>query len=346
MDALQDVWGSKAQQPLDEPEAIGPGYLRVQVSDACGRVDINAADFVTLSRLTGDADLAQAIMDWRGVGQEAEYYRNLPYPYMPRHGRFETTGELLLVKGMTPDVYYGSSGHPGLKDLTTVASTSLNTMADGQPRIGLNGLPGSDLWSVGWAQGMVNKYGGALTVNDLHSIILARDLLPNRRYTSLSQLAGALGSYQPEDLARIVDYFSVTSSPTTSGKVNVNTAPVEVLAALPGSSTAFANAIAQERDTAPFTSLGAVAQIMLSAGGPATFMQMIDSVTTKSSCFVIDSMGYTGAGRGFRRLCALVSRTKNQVTILYQREENVPLPPPEQDIVVASYSRRLHRALS
>ncbi len=352
VDSLQDVWGSQSQQPLDNPEALGPGYLRVQVSDACGRVDLNAptTTFQILTQLTGDPAIAQSIIDWRGSGQEASYYRALPYPYVPRQGRFQTTGELLLVKGMTPDLYYGTSGRPGLKDLTTVMSTSSNTTADGKPRISLNVLEGyPDM--PDFAQRIVNKCGGVVTLADANKLARGLDRLRavsggRSGYTSLGQLVQAAEFYQPEDLARIIDYFAINTNSTISGKVNVNTAPVEVLAALPGSSSAFANAVVQQRDTAPFTSLGAVVRAMCSAGGLPTFVAMADYVTTKSSCFVIDSMGYTGTGRGFRRLCALVQRTSTQVNILHQWEENVPLPPPQQEIAMADESRRLHRVLS
>jgi len=40
-------------------------------------------------------------------------------------------------------------------------------------------------------------------------------------------------------------------------------------------------------------------------GGQQAFELMIDHVTTKSSCFIIESMGYTQAGRGYRTLRAL-----------------------------------------
>ena len=349
MDSLQDVWGPEAEQPLDNPLAVGPGYVRVQVSDACGRVDLNAAPFQTLARLTGDTALAQAIVDWRGSGQEAEYYRSLPCPYAPRQGRFESTGELLLVKGMTPDLYYGAGGRPGLKDLTTVMSPSINTTSDGKQRINMNTLEGFVAGIPNWAENTVKKYGGTLTVADLNKVASGWLVLHGnggRGYTSLGQLVSAAKFYQPEDLARVVDYFTIVNSPTASGKVNVNTAPVEVLAALPGSSSSFANAVVQQRESAPFTSLGAVVRVMCSAGGLGAYEQMIDFVTTKSSCFVIDSMGYTATGRGFRRLCALVQRTQDHVNILHQWEENVPLPPPQQETVVAGDFRSYHRVLS
>jgi len=345
-DTLQDVWGPEAEAPLDAPLAIGPGFLRIRVYDACGRVDINTADVVTLTRLIGDAGLAQAIVDWRGPGQEAEYYRSLPYPYVPRQAGFQTTGELLLVKGMTPDLYFGSPTRAGLRDLVTVASASLNTTADGKKRVFLNSLNGYGVIDD-WASRIVSTYGGGLTVEDLNKVARGLDLLRRegqRGYSSVSQLVDAAQFYEAEDLARVVDYFSAQPGDEVTGKVNVNTAPPEVMAALPGSSGALAEAIVQERNAQPFASLGEVARVMCAHGGVGTFQQMIDFVTTKSSCFVVDSMGYTGTGRGFRRLRALVYRHQVsrvfEVAVLHQAEEDSPLPPPENLLVQSAYSRR------
>jgi hypothetical protein len=63
-------------------------------------------------------------------------------------------------------------------------------------------------------------------------------------------------------------------------------------------------------------------------GGLQAFELMIDHVTTKSSCFIIESMGYPQAGRGYRTLRALVRRTKQEVVCLRQTEEDAPLPAP------------------
>ncbi|MCJ7752555.1 MAG: general secretion pathway protein GspK, partial [Armatimonadetes bacterium] len=112
------------------------------------------------------------------------------------------------------------------------------------------------------------------------------------------------------------------------GKVNVNTAPLEVLAALPGSSEALADAIIVRREAQPFLSLGDVVTMLVDLpDGPAVFDQMIDHVRTKSSSFVIESMGRTSTGRTHRTLSALVRRTPDAVYVIRQVERDQPLPP-------------------
>jgi len=47
-------------------------------------------------------------------GAESEYYGALTVPYAPKNGPIDDLSELLLVKGVTPDIYWGpnSSNHP------------------------------------------------------------------------------------------------------------------------------------------------------------------------------------------------------------------------------------------
>ncbi len=59
-------------------------------------------------------DIADAILDWlddddeiREYGAELEYYSGLDPPYAPRNGPLETVEELLLVRGVTPDLLFG-----------------------------------------------------------------------------------------------------------------------------------------------------------------------------------------------------------------------------------------------
>ncbi len=60
-------------------------------------------------------DVADAILDWldpddepREFGAELEYYTTLPTPYAPKNGPLETIEELLLVRGVTPELLFGA----------------------------------------------------------------------------------------------------------------------------------------------------------------------------------------------------------------------------------------------
>lgn len=101
---------------------LGEGHVRVAIRSEAGKIDLNQADEDLLARLgqtiglnSPEArQLAQAIIHWRSPRSEStedaldRYYRSLPEPYAARHGRFATVEELLLVRGMTRDVLYGT----------------------------------------------------------------------------------------------------------------------------------------------------------------------------------------------------------------------------------------------
>jgi type II secretory pathway component PulK len=340
-DSLFDDWGTLCEYPLDLPQQLGSGFHRVRVHDACGRIDVNRTDVVALTRLTGDAEAAAAIIAWRDGGGdfgplEDAYYASLPQPYVPRHGPLQTLGELLLVRGVTPAIFFGDAERPGLADLLTVESVSLNTDANGNRRTGLNEFRN---WSEEkFRQALIEKLSGVITMYEIGEIYRGYTELVDlgTEYTSLDQLATAAG-LDYETIARLVDFLDVESGLWTQGKVNVNTAPPAVLAALPGCSQRLAEAIASRRDERPFTSRSEVAEFLLGqSSGPDAFLQMIGDVTTKSSTFTIESMGWTETGHAFRTVRALVRRRPDSVTIACQTEEDWPLPPLQQNSLVAA----------
>lgn len=94
--------------------------LQVGVQDELGRIDLNAADgsllrqLMVCAGLTPDdaASLVDKILDWRGAsdmkrlnGANDQDYVNHGLIYRPRHGPFQTVGELKLVLGMTTALF-------------------------------------------------------------------------------------------------------------------------------------------------------------------------------------------------------------------------------------------------
>jgi type II secretory pathway component PulK len=134
----------------------------------------------------------------------------------------------------------------------------------------------------------------------------------------------------PEKAAQLVDYVCVDSGETAQGKVNVNTAPLEVLVSMPGSSDGLAAELLERREEAPFEKLSEVARLLLDQPNSETvFAQMIDRVTTRSSSFIIETMAWGPSERGFRTLRTLVRRSEEGVAVIRQVEQDWPLPPPE-----------------
>jgi len=75
----------------------------------------------------GAAGIVEALIDWIDEddetlgfgGAESSYYQGLETPYSPRNGPMEFIEELLLVRGITPELYYGTEDIPGLATLVT-----------------------------------------------------------------------------------------------------------------------------------------------------------------------------------------------------------------------------------
>jgi general secretion pathway protein K len=73
------------------------------------------------------AGIVEALIDWIDEddealgfgGAESSYYQGLETPYTPRNGPMEFIEELLLVRGITPELYNGIEGIPGLVTLVT-----------------------------------------------------------------------------------------------------------------------------------------------------------------------------------------------------------------------------------
>ena len=117
---LRDI---EARRDVD----LGGGRVFYVISDEQGKININTASRETISdllRITGvevtERDvIADSILDWvsaghlqRMNGAKTDYYSALPHPYASKDGLMDTVEELLLVRGMTPEIFYGTGKVP------------------------------------------------------------------------------------------------------------------------------------------------------------------------------------------------------------------------------------------
>lgn len=159
--------------------------IRFGLEDESSRVNLNAllmmeqqtegAGRTLLMSLPGmTEDVADCILDYldeddepRDFGAEYDYYNTLDPPYNPKNGPLETVEELLLVKGVVPELLFGrdtnrnglvdehewaSTGNMdqaetemlsmvpdlGWSSYLTLVSMEKNYSTDGQPKIYLN----------------------------------------------------------------------------------------------------------------------------------------------------------------------------------------------------------------
>jgi general secretion pathway protein K len=112
------------------PVPFANGSFIVRIDNESGKVNLNMTDERLLKMILDGFELdasekdtiVDSILDWRDKnnlhrinGAEDDYYLALPDPYECKDGNFDSIEEVLLVKGMTPEIFYG-----GLKDLITV----------------------------------------------------------------------------------------------------------------------------------------------------------------------------------------------------------------------------------
>lgn len=160
------------------------GGYRVQTVDEAGRLDLNIATEEMLERLTGSRAIAASIIDWRDAddspgseGAEDAHYMALSQPYHCKNHPFDTPDELLMVRDVTPQIYYGEMGAEAvtegrlveanpedlpLRNLVTVYAVEPNTDASGQPRLNVNTAD---------ADTMRSRLGDVLTDRDLRAIV-------------------------------------------------------------------------------------------------------------------------------------------------------------------------------
>jgi general secretion pathway protein K len=101
---------------------VGNGVISVKITDLERKVNINTADEARLHQafdLLGiDAGsfstITDSIMDWIDPddkrhlsGAESDYYLSLNPPYAAKNGPLDDISELLLIRGITPEMYWG-----------------------------------------------------------------------------------------------------------------------------------------------------------------------------------------------------------------------------------------------
>lgn len=165
--------------PLSEGGTLGGGRFtvvsaagRYGVTDEAGKLNVNALiqfdptgqqlrdTLIKLPNMT--EEIADAIVDWvdsddtaRAAGAEASHYAGLNPPYLTKNGPLNSVEELLLVRGVTPQLLLGNDrnrngvldpgeedggdANRGWSDFLTVYGRELNADAAGSPRIDLTG---------------------------------------------------------------------------------------------------------------------------------------------------------------------------------------------------------------
>ncbi len=155
-DSLLEDWADPAKiDELLQEIPFDNGELSVKISDEMGKIQVNALvafpdrNAFNQNQLNlwdrflnfmGDAEQMQddsaptaiinSVKDWldsadddaiTGLsGAESEYYQGLEPPYAPKNGPITDLNELMLIKGISPELFYGHEENPGISQFMTV----------------------------------------------------------------------------------------------------------------------------------------------------------------------------------------------------------------------------------
>lgn len=302
-----------------------------------GKININSAPVETLQILPGmTPDIAAAIVDWRDSdtdvspdGAESGYYLSQRPPHNAKDAPFDTVGELLLIRNMTRELLYGEDYNRngvldenendagdlepadngdgnldgGLYDLVTIYSREPNTVPGStQPRVNVNQAPLGELLSA-LREAMDEPRANAL----------AATMILNRPYNSLLQLY--IRFVITADEAAVLESRLTTTQGDQPriGRIDITTAPLAVLKALPGLEEGDAEKIAAARQSdsvalaSPLWVVDAIGQDKAIAIGPA--------ITSRSFQFSADIVAVSHDGRAFSRLRVVIDTAGASATV-------------------------------
>lgn len=140
-----------------------------------------------------------------------------------------------------------------------------------------------------------------------------------------------------QEFIGIIDKITLTDGETRTGLINVNTAPVEVLALLPGMDPEKAQAIVTRREQDPpddspvlsFTQEEITGNPFMNISQLSemeeidfnTFRELADWVTYRSHGYRIDASGIDATGRTISTCIGVIDRTGDEVVVQYWRQD-------------------------
>jgi len=218
----ESVWRMNMDIP---PVPFGNGEFEVKIGNESGKININGANEALLKMMLNGFDIEEkqksviidSIMDWRDKnhlhrlnGAEDSYYESLPEPYECKDGDFDSVEELLMVRGITPEIFYG-----GLQDIVSVYKApdqrrkspgGYKTIRADVNKININAAPREVLLAL---PSMTDK--------------LAQEIINHRKEADFKALTEVSSLVGPDVYNAISPYLTLASSPfytiTSVGRV-------------------------------------------------------------------------------------------------------------------------------
>ena len=350
-DSLEDYWADNPDY-LQDVELDGCSYS-VAVTDESSKLNINNSNVKMLMYLPDmTEEIANAIVDWRDKDDEirtgsaeAGYYLNMPHPYKIRNKGFRTIRELLRVKGVTEELFYGKEGNgsgssefaesfeaeegyqagadedlqvnEGWINYLTCYSLQKNERPDGTKRIDINKASEKKLVDE---LGIKQVYAKWIVENRKDGFKNLASLISNSSPDKPKNSSGNSKKGEPLDVKTVLDIADkvrLRNRKYVRGRVNVNTAGKIVLTALLRGNERAAEDIITYRESriSGIESLGELMDI--ESLKKNDIKKIIDSVSVRSDIYMVRSFARAELTDTSRHVEAVVDRKMSPALLVY-----------------------------
>jgi DNA uptake protein ComE-like DNA-binding protein len=335
-DAKFWIIGRDNSDPPAHPNQVTFGLI-----DEAAKLNLNSAStnrFNGLDRMTDE--LATAIIDWRstnGTFVSDMYYSMLGY--QAKHAPLETVDELNLVDGASKDILVGNDVNrngildpnetagnitgqiePGIFDYVTVYSREPNIHSDGSSRTNVN--------DQAQIRALLQSRFGNTRANQIVARFTRSSPAPGGgRTTTFVTVNNLLQWYLQSGMSlsefdQIYNDITVGTAPYRQGRVNINTAPVAVLACLRGMDYTTAKQVVayRQQNSGNLTSIAWIVDALGATSDAIQQLQQGDYITTKTFQFTADIAAVGPYGRGYRRVKFVFDIADGMPKVVYRQD--------------------------
>ena len=330
------------------------GEVIFGVTDEASKLPLNLTNITQLVSVPGiTLPTAESIADFtdkdsitRDNGAEQDAYDLLPTPYNIPNQTVSFLDELLLANGISAYHLYGEDlnrNHKldinendgdllqppddqdgslagGIHRYFTLNSRDWNVNLLNKPRININS-PEIDLNTLGLTEQTVLFLEAKRKLNQTFSSIT--DLVDAK--VTITESANIKQDYESgvtvEDLFNLMDTFTADTREFRPGRVNINSAPANILVQIPGIDENLATTIITTRNSIPLEKQSSLAWLLeTDIMNIEQFKEVEPFLTARSFQFHIQVIGYGLPSGRFRTIEAVVDLIGTAPKIIYLRD--------------------------
>ena len=330
------------------------GEVIFGVTDEASKLPLNLTNITQLVSVPGiTLPTAESLADFtdkdsitRDNGAEQDVYDLLPTPYNIPNQTVSFLDELLLANGISAYHLYGEDlnrNHKldinendgdllqppddqdgslagGIHRYFTLNSRDWNVNLLNKPRININS-PEIDLNSLGLNEQTVLFLEAKRKLNQPFSSIT--DLVDAK--VTITESANIKQDYESgvtvEDLFNLMDTFTADTREFRPGRVNINSAPANILVQIPGIDENLATTIITTRNSIPLEKQSSLAWLLeTDIMNIEQFKEVEPFLTARSFQFHIQVIGYGLPSGRFRTIEAVVDLIGTAPKIIYLRD--------------------------